>query len=1476
MALSGVWICFLSACGGKDEPTGSATVGGPEQTESVEFSAPNGASIAVPAGALREPVTLRIAADSAGAPALPAGTPAVSAMHALTPHGSIFGAPVRVRLPYSRSALPVGADPVVLRAEPGGEWELLEPSSTSDTSLEVETRRFSFFVVVPRPGWPIIGPALPALQTRIVTPAPGNWNTSIANNPPTTVITTPADVELETTLISPTACAGGWQVRFGTLDFDEYRSPGQRSQLSSAPNPRDTSFVATLVSNNRYRVVLPWSHFEPANGLIDQPVPGFPTLSRSRLVFIEGPLVRCNATGAHLGVVATPREFRVFAQTGARRIGIGRQPASAGVLAGQFASFEVQVIGTGPGPVDNRVRVEWMRAAASVQRFVPLGSTFSLDQIGNTHRVTLPTSALDHGAQYRAVACLIDNSAGLNDCVESAAATLSVTAVGAGPLFLQQPRAVMVLNGQAATFTANATGLPMPVVGWETRPANSTGVWTAISSGSVRGTSNSSYTTALLTLADNGTQFRAKAFSNGGEEFSTPITVSVSETPVAPQITTDLSAVRTVRGGDATLAVAVRGTEPLSYQWQVNGNVVLGQNAAVLNLQGVQADSTVSVAVSNGAGSASSRSVAVTVANTPLPPPPLTIVRGPVATTVTVGDTATLAVQTSGGAETVNYAWERNGVLLPNNNTPILTLQNIGTADAGRYRVTAFMQSSGTPVFAEAGLTVNPAGSTSTPLAITVQPVGLSAQPGQTALFAVAASGSGTLGYQWYREGVAITGATQPVLTLSAVATADAGNHSVSVSNGQGNVSSNAAGLVVLPTPGAPQFTLQAAAASVIVGDTPRLITAVSGTPTPQCLWLRNGSLIAGATDCSGYTLPAVTLADNGSVYTAVAYNSAGAVVAAPAVLTVQAAVPPGIATHPTDQNTTSGGSATFTAVATGTPTPLFHWEFNGTILFYVSSGGYINGTCSFTYGRQDVITSSTLSTLSLSNVSVGCSGASLRLVASATPATATSNPATLTVTPAVPTNALTATKIVAGQERSLVLRPDRSVWAWGRMQRTDGTVQYSNLLAGNQALRPVRMYPTVLTDVRAISGWFSAFWALKGEPGTTSSRVLHWGRANAGSDGRGGDGNGSLGRSIPVRDNEVTPVEVLERVGNVAQPVDRVCAIAGGGEQLAMIRAISNTGATTDCNAGSAKTVWFVGSLLARNYESTGVAFAMPGLPTNSPPATLFTGQTTSGSPGLAIALEDGRVFGLGANPYGGFGVAATGSGIIGDLSGPLQLPTTWGSPRSFGMSFYYSLFVVRADGSVMTSGYDNTGELGLGSVIGGSTLSPRPVLAESCTSLPCADLLTGVTSIVGTTSGATLALKNGQILAWGARDTNGLRGPGVTANQPFPRSLPSTVTGFTALSASNVHALVIGPGNVVYAWGSVPNPSKPSNPSNQPTGEIKNLAQTAPGGHPGGRNKQRPCSLDQPRRRHDLRQHAEHHLAGRLELCQDQRLPR
>ncbi|MEQ1515217.1 MAG: dockerin type I domain-containing protein [Usitatibacteraceae bacterium] len=579
--------------------------------------------------------------------------------------------------------------------------------------------------------------------------------------------------------------------------------------------------------------------------------------------------------------------------------------------------------------------------------------------------------------------------------------------------------------------------------------------------------------------------------------------------------------------------------------------------------------------------------------------------------------------------------------------------------------------------------------------------------------------------------------------------------------------------------------------------------TDVSSTTSSAC-----------ASPCAILT-PSLPLADNGAMFRVHVSNASGGIDSNSVTITVNISRAPIFTSQPAAASvdpdlTTAAGRATFGFGIAGESGVLsWQWLLNGQPLTD-GSGVAGNGVLqqSTVSGANGTLSIGTPSTLTVSNVPVLANGAQLSVRVTRTDGgqtrSATSRAATLTLNVTVPVDALTATQIVAGQDWSMVLRPDRTVWAWGLMHRTDGTVQYSNLNAVDEAHRPVRMYPTVLSDVRAISGWFNAFWALKGEPGSIGSRVLHWGKADAGSDGRGGDGNGSLGSSSATRYNEATPVEVLERVNNVPQPVDRVCAIAGGGEQLAIIRAINSAGQTTDCNAGSAKTVWFVGSLLGRGYESTGVAFAMPGLPADSPPAALFTGKTTSGSPPLVIALEDGRIYGLGANPYGGLGVAAVGSGIAGGLSGPVPLPASWGNARGFGMSFYYSLFVVRADGPVVTSGYDINGELGLGSAIGGSTLGPLPVLGETCASLPCADALTGVTAVASNTVLATLALKNGQILGWGKR-ASGLLGSNTSGNQPFPRPVPSPgLGGFTALSTSNAHALVIGPGNVVYAWGN------------------------------------------------------------------------
>jgi hypothetical protein len=81
---------------------------------------------------------------------------------------------------------------------------------------------------------------------------------------------------------------------------------------------------------------------------------------------------------------------------------------------------------------------------------------------------------------------------------------------------------------------------------------------------------------------------------------------------------------------------------------------------------------------------------------------------------------------------------------------------------------------------------------------ITTQPVGQSVAPGTQATFAVAASGSGPLSYQWRKNGAPITGATSSTYTTPVTSSGDDGaSFTVVVTNTAGTVSSSGAMLTV-------------------------------------------------------------------------------------------------------------------------------------------------------------------------------------------------------------------------------------------------------------------------------------------------------------------------------------------------------------------------------------------------------------------------------------------------------------------------------------------------------------------------------------------------------------------------------------------------------------------------------------------------------------------------------------------------------
>jgi hypothetical protein len=76
---------------------------------------------------------------------------------------------------------------------------------------------------------------------------------------------------------------------------------------------------------------------------------------------------------------------------------------------------------------------------------------------------------------------------------------------------------------------------------------------------------------------------------------------------------------------------------------------------------------------------------------------------------------------------------------------------------------------------------------------ITSQPQSLTVVGNQKVTLSITASGSGTLSYQWYKDGKAIAGATSSTYTITRAQSTDAGNYTVKISSSFGVIESNAA-----------------------------------------------------------------------------------------------------------------------------------------------------------------------------------------------------------------------------------------------------------------------------------------------------------------------------------------------------------------------------------------------------------------------------------------------------------------------------------------------------------------------------------------------------------------------------------------------------------------------------------------------------------------------------------------------------------
>ena len=223
---------------------------------------------------------------------------------------------------------------------------------------------------------------------------------------------------------------------------------------------------------------------------------------------------------------------------------------------------------------------------------------------------------------------------------------------------------------------------------------------------------------------------------------------------------------------------------------------------------------------------------------------------------------------------------------------------------------------------------------------VTAEPTGLTVHAGQDASFTAAADGFPAPTVQWQVSTnggttfTPISGATSDTLNLPARTLAENGNQYEAVfTNGTApDATTNAAVLTVIPDV-APTITLEPLSQTVFEGDPATFTAAADGFPAPTVQWQvsTNGgttfSPISGATSDT-LNLPATTLAENGNQYEAVFTNgTAPDATTNPVVLSVSPAIAPVITTNPISQTVNEGDSVTFTAAASGTPTPTVEWQ---------------------------------------------------------------------------------------------------------------------------------------------------------------------------------------------------------------------------------------------------------------------------------------------------------------------------------------------------------------------------------------------------------------------------------------------------------------------------------------------------------------------------------------------------------------------
>ena len=444
---------------------------------------------------------------------------------------------------------------------------------------------------------------------------------------------------------------------------------------------------------------------------------------------------------------------------------IGLNPVSQTNCTGEAVTFRATATGSAP------LTVRWQKDG------VDLLNDAHLSGATTTNLAMTGLLAAD-GGNYSLIA---SNSCG------TATSTVAVLTVRTPPS-IPNPFVSFKTNvGATLAFTITPGGSTPRSVQWRFNGVN------MVDGGRILGSRTTVLTIANAQPSDSGTY--SVIVSNA----CASVTNDMAAVIVAncPLFTLQPTNATQCMGSTVSFRIAISGTPPFSLLWRHDGSPITDDgritgssttNLVIHDLQ-VLDGGTYDVVVSNACGTATSIPVNLVV----LTPPEFKLQP---ASQVTY-EGATVTFSSSADSLLPNYyQWRFNGISLPSQTNPALTLSNVTKADAGDYTVVV-SNSCGAVTSAVATLAVPDC------LSIAANPVSQDVNLDAGVTFSVTPSGAAPFGYQWrfngapLSDGALISGSTGPQLHISTAESNHVGSYAVIVSNFCGSVTSAPASLTL-------------------------------------------------------------------------------------------------------------------------------------------------------------------------------------------------------------------------------------------------------------------------------------------------------------------------------------------------------------------------------------------------------------------------------------------------------------------------------------------------------------------------------------------------------------------------------------------------------------------------------------------------------------------------------------------------------